>query len=189
VQSFAPLRLCVVVGLEEEMADAVDTLKSEHRIIEKVLDALELAAGRDVHAGFYQRAIEFLSAFADRCHHGKEEDRLFPCLERCGIPRDGGPIGVMCAEHVIGRAHIGRMREHLEAARIGDLRIESLEYVALMRQHIAKEDHVLFEMARHVMGPSDARRVSREFDEVDGGGRPQEKFGAVADALFAEAQR
>jgi hemerythrin-like domain-containing protein len=94
----------------------------------------------------------------------------------------------MCAEHVIGRAHIGRMREHLAHDRIGDLRRESLEYVALMRQHISKEDHVLFEIARHVMAPADARRVSREFDEVDGDARPQEKFGAVADALLAEAQ-
>jgi hemerythrin-like domain-containing protein len=171
------------------MADAVDTLKAEHRIIEKVLDALEIAAGRDMPAAFYGRAIDFLSAFADRCHHGKEEDRLFPCLERCGIPREGGPIGVMCAEHVIGRACIGRMREHLGRERIAELRRESLEYVAHMRQHIGKEDHVLFEMARHVMAPADARRVSREFDEVDGDARPQEKFGAVADALLAEVQR
>jgi hemerythrin-like domain-containing protein len=170
------------------MADAVDTLKSEHRIIEKVLDALELAAGRDMPAAFYDRAIGFLSAFADRCHHGKEEDRLFPCLERCGIPREGGPIGVMCAEHVMGRAHIRRMREHLGAGRIDDVRRESLEYVALLRQHIRKEDEVLFMMARHVMGPADARQVSREFDEVDGPTRPRDTYGAVAEALLAEAR-
>lgn len=170
------------------MADAVDTLKSEHRIIEKVLDALELAAGRDMPAAFYERAIDFLSAFADKCHHGKEEDRLFPCLESCGIPREGGPIGVMCAEHVVGRAHIRRMREWLALGRVEDLRRESLDYVALLRQHIRKEDHVLFEMARHVMGPADARRVSREFEEADAGARPQDKFDAVADALLAEAQ-
>ena len=171
------------------MADAVDTLKREHRIIEKVLDALELAAGRERPVAFYERAIDFLGAFADKCHHGKEEDRLFPCLERCGIPRDGGPIGVMCAEHVVGREHIRKMREWLKLGRIADLRRESLEYVVLMRQHIGKEDNVLFEMARHVMGPSEARRVSQQFDEVDGAGMPQEKFGAIADALLAEAQR
>ena len=168
--------------------DAVDTLKGEHRIIEKVLDALELAAGREMPASFYGRAIDFLSSFADACHHGKEEDRLFPCLERCGIPREGGPIGVMCAEHVMGRAHIRRMREWLELGRMEDLRSESLEYVALLRQHIRKEDHVLFEMARHVMAPADALRVSREFAKVDGDARPQQRFGAIADALLAEAQ-
>ena len=171
------------------MADAVETLKSEHRIIEKVLLALELAAARDMPASFYERAIDFLSAFADKCHHGKEEDRLFPCLERCGIPREGGPIGVMCAEHVMGRAHIRQMRSHLQLGKIDSLRHESLEYVALLRQHIRKEDHVLFEMARHVVAPADARKLSREFDEVDGAARPQEKYDAVAEALLAEARR
>jgi hemerythrin-like domain-containing protein len=170
------------------VADAVDTLKSEHRIIEKVLDALELAARREMPAGFYGRAIDFLAAFADRCHHGKEEDRLFPCLERCGIPREGGPIGVMCAEHAMGRAHIRRMREHLDRGRVDELRRESLEYVALLRQHIRKEDLVLFEMARHVVGAGDAGALSREFEEFDGAARPRETFGAAADALLLEAR-
>jgi hemerythrin-like domain-containing protein len=169
------------------MADAVDTLKNEHRIIEKVLDALEIAAARDLPASFYQRATDFLSSFADRCHHGKEEERLFPCLERCGIPREGGPIGVMCAEHVQGREHIRRMREWLKLGKIAELRRESLDYVALLRQHIRKEDLVLFEMARHVVDPADARKLSREFEEVDGTTRPRETFGAVAEALLAEA--
>lgn len=171
------------------MADAVDTLKSEHRIIEKVLEALDLAAEREMPASFYERAIDFLSSFADKCHHGKEEDRLFPCLERCGIPREMGPIGVMCAEHVQGRAHIRRMREFLKAGKIADVRRESREYTALLWQHIQKEDHVLFEMARHVVAPGDARALTREFEEVDGAARPQEKYGAVADALLAEARR
>lgn len=170
------------------MSDAVETLKNEHRIIERVLDALELAAERDMPPGFYERTIDFLSAFADRCHHGKEEERLFPCLERRGIPREGGPIGVMCAEHVMGRAHIRKMRDHLQLGRMDDLRRESLAYVALLRQHIHKEDHVLFEMARDVMDDGDARTLTREFEEVDGAGRPQETFSAVAEALLAEAR-
>lgn len=171
------------------MADAVDTLKSEHRIIEKVLEALELAAERDMPRTFYERAIDFLAAFADRCHHGKEEDRLFPCLERHGIPREMGPIGVMCAEHAQGRVHIRHMREFLERGRIDDLRRESLEYTALLWQHIRKEDEVLFLMARHVVDPADARRLEREFDEADGAARPQEKYLAVAEQLLAEAKR
>ncbi len=171
------------------MADAVDTLKSEHRIIEKVLEALDLAAERDMPVAFYERAIDFLAAFADKCHHGKEEDRLFPCLERCGIPREMGPIGVMCAEHVLGRAHIRRMREHLRLGKIDDLRRESREYTALLWQHIRKEDGILFEMARHVVAPGDAQKLSREFDEFDGAARPRETYGAVAEALLAEARR
>jgi hemerythrin-like domain-containing protein len=170
------------------MADAVDTLMSEHRIIERVLEALELAAKRDLPASFYERALEFISSFADKCHHGKEEERLFPVLERNGVPREGGPIGVMCEEHVEGRDHVRRMREFLRLGKLDGLRRESLEYAALLRQHIRKEDDVLFVMARHVLRPEEARRLARDFDEVDGAARPREKYGVVADELLAEAR-
>lgn len=171
------------------MADPIETLMSEHRIIERVLDALEAAAEGDLPAPFYERALDFLQKFADACHHGKEEERLFPALEERGVPREGGPIGVMCHEHVVGRGHIQRMREYLRLGKFDAVRRESLEYVALLRQHIQKEDQVLFVMARSVLGDDDIRRLAREFDEVDGASRPQEKYAAVADALLEEVGR
>jgi hemerythrin-like domain-containing protein len=171
------------------MADAIDILMGEHRIIEKVLEALEDAAERDLPPSFYERALDFLAGFADGCHHGKEEERLFPALEQCGIPRAMGPIGVMCDEHVEGRGHVKRMRECLRRDDRDGMRRESVAYAALLRQHIRKEDEILFVMARHVLAPQDARRLSREFEEVDRAARPQEKYGAIADALAAEARR
>jgi hemerythrin-like domain-containing protein len=35
--------------------------------------------------------MEFLTVFVDKCHHGKEEEFLFPALEAAGIAREGGP--------------------------------------------------------------------------------------------------
>ena len=168
------------------MADPIETLMSEHRIIERVLDALEAAADKELPASFYERALDFLQQFADACHHGKEEERLFPVLEERGVPREAGPIGVMCHEHVIGRGHIQRMREYARLGKLDAVRRESLEYVALLRQHIQKEDQVLFVMARGVLSDEDTRRLAREFDEVDGATRPLEKYGAVAAGLAEE---
>lgn len=170
------------------MHDPIETLMSEHRIIEKVLEALELAAEREMPVSFYERAIDFLVTFADKCHHAKEEERLFPLLESHGIPREMGPIGVMCDEHVVGRSHIGRMREQLRLGRRDALCRESLAYVALLRQHIQKEDQVLFVMARHAMIGDDSQRLSKSFEQSDGDGQPREKWGKVADALLAEAR-
>jgi len=170
------------------LGDPIDILMAEHRIIEKVLDALELAAEREMPVSFYERALDFLAAFADKCHHAKEEERLFPILERHGIPREMGPIGVMCDEHVLGRAHVGKMREQLRLGRRDALCRESVEYVALLRQHIRKEDEVLFQMARQVMAEDDARRLATSFAQADGDMRPRERFAAVAEALLAEAR-
>ncbi|HEX5138816.1 MAG TPA: hemerythrin domain-containing protein [Planctomycetota bacterium] len=170
------------------MQDPIDTLMAEHRIIEKVLDALEIAAEREMPVSFYERALDFFAAFADRCHHLKEEERLFPVLETHGIPREMGPIGVMCEEHVVGRAHVQRMREQLRLGRRDALCRESLEYVALLRQHIRKEDEVLFQMARQVMRGDEVRRLAGAFEEADGHADPRGAYAKVADALLAEAR-
>jgi hemerythrin-like domain-containing protein len=168
--------------------DPIDTLMAEHRIIEKVLDAVELAAEREMPVSFYERALDFLAAFADRCHHGKEEERLFPVLETHGIPREMGPIGVMCDEHVLGRGHIKRMREQLRLGSRDALCRESLEYVALLRQHIRKEDDVLFQMARQVIRDDEMKKLAGAFEEADGHADPRAAYAKVADALLAEAR-
>lgn len=53
-----------------------------------------------------EEIIGFLKVFADKCHHGKEEDFLFPALEKVGIKNENGPIGVMLAQHKQGREFI-----------------------------------------------------------------------------------
>lgn len=60
--------------------------------------------------------IGFLREFADRCHHDREEGILFPALVNAGIPEQDGPIGVMLAEYVEGRAFIRAMETAVSRA-------------------------------------------------------------------------
>lgn len=92
---------------------ATDILRKEHDVILKMLDATDavgrrLILGEQVSPDTLNGLLEFFRLFADRCHHGKEEDFLFPLLEREGIPR-GGPIGVMLSVHGRGRELIHEM--------------------------------------------------------------------------------
>jgi len=50
-----------------------------------------------------EQLFEFFSVFVDTCHHGKEEELLFPAMETVGISRESGPIGAMLGEHQQGR--------------------------------------------------------------------------------------
>lgn len=168
------------------MVDPIQELMDEHRIIEKVLTALAAAAEQEVPFEFYERAVDFIANFADKCHHGKEEERLFPLLEEKGIPRQAGPIGCMCDEHEIGRGHVRRMRELIVAGDRDGLRRESLNYVALLREHIQKEDKVLFPMGRSVLSQGDLERLRAKFDEVEHTGQSHHYFGKVADELLAQ---
>jgi hemerythrin-like domain-containing protein len=111
--------------------------------------------------------------FADRCHHGKEEDILFPRMEARGVPRDGGPIGVMLFEHDEGRAFVGAIADAIDvyerdgqaAARV--IAENARGYVDLLRQHIMKEDNVLFPMADRVLSPADQAELERRFEQIE----------------------
>lgn len=146
-------------------------LREEHRLILKVVHVLEEIIGRgstpdDLDFEGLSDCITFFRQFTDACHHGKEEDLLFPELEAQGMPAHGGPIAVMLEEHRIGRTLVKRMAESLDVVRGGQdpeegsarLISAARDYVALIRGHISKEDGVLFDMAdMMIIGPACVR--------------------------------
>ena len=165
----------------------IDELKQEHRAIEGALEILESIARRVPQAEAVADArqlVAFFRTFADTCHHGKEEQVLFPTLEELGVSRQNGPIGVMLAEHDQGRKHIQGMLDALEAAAAGgqmpadQFRDHACGYARLLRQHIEKEDSVLFVIAARLLSPADKARLDQEFlrieQDVVGEGRHEE---------------
>lgn len=174
-----PLPTSPLEGGPEAMPHPTHALRVEHQVILKVLDCFEIALRRAVASQSLAEAefrpfVEFFREFADRCHHCKEEDRLFPCLERCGLPREHGPIAVMLHEHQLGRAHVRAIAESLPAAAAGDpaaLRRalhEGAEFIHLLREHIYKENEVLFQMADQMIGEADRAALAHEYESADG---------------------
>jgi hemerythrin-like domain-containing protein len=155
-----------------------ETLKEEHRAIERMLAVLEIAAGRlsegeRVRPGLFQEAVDFVRNFADKCHHGKEETNLFPRLEERGVPKEGGPIGVMLHEHDLGREHIRAMDGAISAYEGDDktaarVIVENARgYIELLQQHIRKEEDVLFPMADRILSAEDQRELEQRFEQVE----------------------
>ncbi|HET8679785.1 MAG TPA: hemerythrin domain-containing protein [bacterium] len=174
-------------------------LVEEHRIIEGVLGALTLRLDeaertRSVPIGFLRNLITFSQSFVDRCHHAKEERCLFPCLEKRGIPNDGGPIGVMLQEHQMGRGLVRQIAERLDqyergAAEIGAVVEPCRQYVDLLQQHILKENTVLFPMGHRVLADHDDEQTRRcyEDEEHEMGGGEHARLIGLAEAMSAEA--
>jgi hemerythrin-like domain-containing protein len=153
---------------------SVERLKAEHDLIERGLNLLEKAvaridAGQPLPEGFPQWAPRFFQQFADQCHHAKEEDVFFPVLKQRGIPEQGGPLGVMLHEHVLGRDCVGRMREASQADPFDGHQFADAakQYIPLLRQHIFKENNVLFRMAEQVMSEADDADVTGHFSMVE----------------------
>lgn len=151
---------------------AADVLKHEHRLIEKVLSVLEKFAA-DPETGSFQawdKVLEFIREFADRCHHLKEEKIFFPALEGHGVSVAGGPLGVMLEEHKLGRAYVKEMREALERWKKGEADAQAVlsenarAYLRLLKDHIQKEDEVLFVMADEVFTDEEQKKLVRQFE-------------------------
>jgi hemerythrin-like domain-containing protein len=151
-----------------------DILSNEHRYIETRLDEMEQQiAQRPFERAYFDEALDFFRHFADGCHHAKEENLLFPLLKERGMPSQGGPIACMLAEHDEGRGYLKAVRENLDAAALGSREAEQTvyrnagAYIQMLRQHIQKEDHVLFRMAKMMLQPDDVADLAREFAAVE----------------------
>jgi len=179
---------------------ATDELKMEHQGIELMLRVLQAVAGKfergePVSSEHLRGILEFLTIFVDKCHHGKEEEFLFPALEAAGVPGNGGPIGVMLSEHEQGRKLVARLKEVAARYTSGDKAAAPgvppiiHEYVALLTQHIAKENTVLFPMADARLDPHQDTALFEAFEKLEreriGAGK-HEEFHALLERLRNE---
>lgn len=151
---------------------ATALLSDEHRVIERVLAAVERLiqkpAGESIEP--WKKALDFIRHFADQCHHFKEEKVLFPALEEHGIPNEGGPIGMMLQEHEEGRSYVRAMFDALGKIETGDQSAQAAlfenarQYLRLLREHIQKEDDILFRMADEVIPEDEQRQLLKTFE-------------------------
>jgi len=165
------------------MMKPTEILKEEHQAISLTLQIMnrladDLEAGKGVNEQHLDQILDFIRTFADRCHHGKEEDLLFVAMEQAGVPREGGPIGVMLQEHQLGRQYVRGLADALAAYRAGDRSAaagivkNARGYTGLLSQHIYKEDNILYPMADNCLSDEKQANLLAEFERVE-----QERIG------------
>ena len=188
--------------MSDSLADQTpsEVLVAEHQVILRVIGVLQRLVirsekGEGFEVASLRRCVEFFRYFADACHHAKEEDLLFPALEARGMPRDGGPIGVMLYEHTIARQCTKAMGEALDARDQGISESEAQfcrtanQYIELLSNHIGKEDNCLFPMGDEALTGEDQESLCIQFCEVGCktfGGKKREQLEAIADELEAQ---
>ncbi|WP_309493628.1 hemerythrin domain-containing protein [Candidatus Hecatella orcuttiae] len=166
----------------------VEVLEEEHRVIERMLEVLKKAAarlseGEPVQPSLLKDALDFLRTFADRCHHGKEEDVLFSALQEHGFSAveavghigvmPSAEIGVMLSEHEEGRRLIRAAAKSLQKYEGGDAPArkalaKSLQsYIRLLTEHIFKEDSFIFPVADRLIPDAEKKQLRRRFEEAE----------------------
>ena len=101
---------------EDFIMTPIGVLTVEHLLIARMVNLVngeleKIAQGKKPDLLFIDGAIDFAKTYADACHHGKEEDRLFPLLEKRGVPMRGCPVEALIHEHGAGRALVKGLAE------------------------------------------------------------------------------
>jgi uncharacterized protein len=154
-----------------------DLLRQDHEITERVFAAMEVqfAAPAGPPPAQVMRLVRFVNDYVDACHNQKEEQHLFPRLERAGMPRDAGPLGVMLDEHRRAQQMVSTLVSLGRAFAAGDrevlpqLREAFNGYAALCRDHFWKENDILYPAAKRMLSDEDAAAVVEGIEAVEAG--------------------
>ena len=171
---------------------ATEELKNEHEgilVMLKILDSvsIKMNTGDKIPVDHLESMVEFFKVFVDKCHHGKEEDFLFPAMERAGVTIEHGPIEVMLSEHSMGRSLMVRISEAVNRIKsedhfaLDEFGLASAEYVALLTRHIDKENNVLFPMADMRISPQEDQNLVEAFEKLE-----HDRIGPGKHELFHE---
>jgi len=152
------------------------------KIMEKVAD--KLRKGETVKKEHLEKILEFLTNFADRCHHGKEEDMLFP--EMCKNLSNKKLINELLGEHKAARDYIRGVADSIgkyepDSSDAVHMALNMEGYIQLLTEHITKENAVLFPIANNELSEARQEQMEGQFEkfeeEVIGVGKHEEYHG------------
>jgi hemerythrin-like domain-containing protein len=156
------------------MNTATKNLEEDHVHILKLIEVMEhVTRIDDPDINHLEKIVEIIKNFADGVHHAKEENVFFPMLSKKGFPSNQGPVAVMLNEHVQGRKYVRGMEENILLFKSGnkpslmDVYQNMNSYIELLRNHIEKENNVLFRMADNVLSESDHHTLLGKFADEE----------------------
>jgi hemerythrin-like domain-containing protein len=162
----------------------IGPLMIEHRLIERLLRQMEQELQRIkaniavdpefafVDPVFIDTAVDFIRTYADRCHHGKEEDILFKALAAKDLaPEHRQVVQELIQEHAWARETTGRLVKAKEGyllekpGALNDLMKHLEDLVAFYPRHIEKEDqHFFIPCMTYFSDPEKAEMLDRMYD-------------------------
>jgi len=154
-------------------------LMIEHRLIERMIllikDAIvQIESTLEVDPVFVDTAVDFIRTYADRTHHGKEEDILFRELSKRPLSaKDQQLMKELIEEHVFGRQTTKELVEANtryrkgDSSALADIASKLSTLVEFYPKHIEKEDKVFFPASRAYFTDEEDQAMLAEFWEFD----------------------
>jgi hemerythrin-like domain-containing protein len=157
----------------------IGPLMWEHRLIEKMLVSMmrhidQVEKSKKVNPLIIDMAVDFVRTYADRTHHGKEEEILFRDLAKKNLtPELKKIMQELLDEHIWGRKTTAALVAAKEKYLQGD-KEDLARIIDLARQlgnfypkHIEKEDKHFFYPCQEYFNKDDQEKMLAEFWEFD----------------------
>lgn len=172
----------------------IGPLMIEHRLIERMIalmgdEAQRIRQTEEVDPTFIDTAVDFIRTYADRTHHGKEEDILFRELREKELsPEDHAVMEELIEEHVYARQMVGDLvaakEDYLDGhpAALEDVLEKMDALVSLYPGHIETEDKAFFLPSMNYFTQSEQEAMLKEMWEFDRK-MIHERYESVVEAL------
>jgi hemerythrin-like domain-containing protein len=153
-------------------------LMIEHRLIEKMIEIIkqkvkDINTTRQADPVFIDAAVDFIKIYADKTHHGKEEDILFrDCIKKNMSVEDMTIMNELIEEHKYGRETVAELVEVKEKYVNGENTLDRIieKLTALTEfypKHIEKEDKLFFPDSEKYFSETELNEMLNEFWEFD----------------------
>jgi hemerythrin-like domain-containing protein/rubredoxin len=153
-------------------------LMIEHRQIERMMPVLreEVVRARagEVDVGRIDALVDFIRTYADRCHHGKEEDILFEAMQERPLPSEiRSTMERLIEDHKTSRENVRSVVEANRRHRLGEAGAPAIMASALERladlypDHIAVEDKAFFIPSMELFSKEEQARMLAQFHNFD----------------------
>ncbi|MBS4536738.1 hemerythrin domain-containing protein [Clostridium sp. D2Q-14] len=159
--------------------NSIDILVNEHNNIKKILKivrcmCIEIVEGKEINGDDFRDIIDFIRNYADKYHHGKEEDMLFKYMSK-ELSKDigEGPVRGMFIEHDYGRSFVIQLDMAIKAYENGnnnakvDIIANAVGYANLLNNHITKEDNVIYKYASKHLSKETLNKLDSEFKVIE----------------------
>lgn len=157
----------------------IGLLMIEHRLIERMIELMRreregMAKSAKADTRFIEHAVDFIRTYADRCHHGKEEDILFrQLMDKPLSPEHVQTLDDLVREHAYARKTTRNLAEANERYANGDQdALDAVgklldELVTFYPKHIEKEDKHFFIPCMEYFTPEEKQNMLDQFNRFD----------------------
>jgi hemerythrin-like domain-containing protein len=150
---------------------ATHHLIQEHKVILRTLDVLDAVAASveaeaSVNTEDTDKILDFLRWFVDAHHQAKEESILFPAM-KAHTESENRPVQHMMFEHDQERRTVEDLETDVRLARLSPFVSHANRLSSTLRNHIYKEEQLLFPAADELLTLEEDEAVTEELNRFE----------------------